>query len=93
MAWLNKVTIGHPTDNSELVIQLDDRWSVTYVADELITHKFLTPLGSDREEYRFVNKKNDVEFRGDQTFAQAGVKENGTVTVAIRAKSGREYYG
>jgi len=88
MAWLNKVTIVHPTDNSAQDIQLDDEWSAAYVAEELVSKKFLTPLGSDREEYRFVNKENDVEFRGDQTFAQAGVKENGTVNVAIRAKAG-----
>jgi len=88
MAWLNKVTIVHPTDNGTQDIQLDDGWSAAYVAEELISNKFLMPLGSDREEYRFVNKENEVEFRGEQTFAQAGVKESGTVTVAIRAKAG-----
>ena len=88
MAWLNKVSIVHPTDNSVQDIQLDDEWSANYCAEELVSKGVLQQLDSNREEYRFVNKENGTEFRGEQTFAQAGVKENGTVSVTINAKAG-----
>jgi len=88
MAWLNKVTIHLPTDNSAQDIQVDDEWSASYVIDELVGKGVLTALDFNREEYRLVNKESDVEFKGEQTFAQAGVKENGNVRVTINPKAG-----
>jgi len=78
-----KVTLIHPTDNSELEVQFDDNLTANAVIEELINAQFLSPLGSGICKYRFVSKKNDVEFRGEQTFGQAGVKENDTVRIIV----------
>jgi len=87
MAWLNNIkiikSIFNRTESVELDVGLDDEWSANYVSKELIDAKFLMPLASDREQYSFVNKESNIEFGGEQTFAQAGVKDNGIIYVIL----------
>ena len=85
------LTFIHPTDNSGVDATVEADWTANFAIQELIRNSFLKELpNADKEEYRFVYKETMTEFRGDTTFAQAGVEGGKVVSVVIRPKAG--YY-
>ncbi len=91
-----ELTFIHPTDNSSVDATAEASWSANFAIQELIRNGFLKELPNvDREEYRLVYKETMTEFRGETTFAQAGVETGKVISVVIRPMAGgdhRHYY-
>jgi len=82
------VTFYHPTNGSSIDVQLDEAHSADCVINELIKHGMLMPIDKSRESYLLLCKETYTQFFGDTTFAQAGIKENGTIRVEIKGGPG-----
>lgn len=87
-----ELTFIHPTDNSSVEATAEASWTANFAIQELVRNGFLKELpNADKEEYRLVYKDTMTEFRGETTFAQAGVETGKVISVVIRPKAGGEY--
>lgn len=88
-----ELTFIHPTDNSSVEATAEASWTANFAIQELVRNGFLKELpNADKEEYRLVYKDTMTEFRGETTFAQAGVETGKVISVVIRPKAGCPHY-
>ena len=88
-----KITLTHPTDNSNIDIQFDDNLTANAVVEELISAQFLSPIDKNRAWYAFFDRATQTSFgglfsRGETTFKQAGVSEGTIIGITIQAIGG-----
>ena len=79
------VTILHPTDGTDMEVELYDSLTATEIVDELVACGFIGRSEANKAQYQLFIKNSQTTIRGHQVLASGGAVDGSVLSVVPSA--------